>query len=57
MINGLTFLEFKNAANNLLADIHKKSILGWDKGTISLYGTLIQMPLLRLNYKEIHRVC
>ncbi|MEH2352859.1 hypothetical protein [Nostoc sp.] len=53
--NDLSLLEFKNIADNLLADIHKKSILGWEKGTISLYGTLIEMPLLRLNYEEIHK--
>ncbi|MEA5550583.1 hypothetical protein VB713_06250 [Anabaena cylindrica UHCC 0172] len=53
--NNLSLVEFKNIADNLLADIYKKSILGWEQGTISLYGTVIQMPLLRLNYEEIHK--
>lgn len=53
--NDLSLIEFKNIADNLLTDIHQKSILGWEKETISLYGTLIQIPLLRLNYEEIHK--
>jgi hypothetical protein len=53
---GLPLSELKEVTDRLLTDIHNKSVLGWEQGSISLNGISISMPLLRLNSDEIHKI-
>jgi hypothetical protein len=54
--SGLPLSEFKTVTDKLLTDVHSKSVVGWEKGSIALNGILIQIPLLRLNQDEMYKI-
>jgi hypothetical protein len=52
---GMTLEGLEETAQSIWADLCKKCIHGWDVEAINILGTVLQIPLLRLNYDEINK--
>ncbi len=52
----LNLADVKTVTDRLLIDIYNRSVVEWEQGSISLNGSLIRMPLLKLNHDEMYKI-
>jgi hypothetical protein len=52
---GASLEGFEDTARRLWADLCAKCLIGWEVETINILGTVIELPLLKLNYDQINK--